>query len=79
MTKKEIRNILNDGWAERRTRIKTRGEKNSELAKKWKARQSLLEVQSENIRRFRHYLGQQLSEEELLRIIQEKNKQDQDL
>lgn len=36
MTKKEIQNIINDGWGKRRAKNKKASQKNSQLVKKWK-------------------------------------------
>lgn len=78
MTKKEIQQIIKQGWDKRRARLKKRSKANSEAAKKWKAqedeRRMLQEVQQANLKRFRHYLGQQINSEDLAKIIEEKTK-----
>lgn len=61
MTKKELQLIINNQWNLRRALQKERNLKNSQAAKKWKAReQALLEqvktIMSENIKRQHHYL-----------------------
>jgi arsenate reductase-like glutaredoxin family protein len=64
MTKKEIKNIIQKGFQERRERQKARNAKNSALTKAWKLRESLLDSASaqeiveheEIIKRKKHFL-----------------------
>jgi hypothetical protein len=56
MTKQEIRNIINKGWADRRERQRVRDELNSKRTAEWTARQEN-PLEEKNLRRWRHYLG----------------------
>ena len=40
MTKKEIQQILDQGWEARRQKLKERSAKNSQAVKEWKAREA---------------------------------------
>lgn len=67
MTKKELRNIINKGFTERRAAQKVRQAKNSARTKAWKLREALLEafltgaeegrLNEEEITRKKHYTG----------------------
>ncbi len=43
MNKKEIQNIINQGWFERREKLQERARRKSGYTKKWKARQEAVE------------------------------------
>lgn len=78
MTKKEIQQIIKVGWEKRRTKNKTEAKKNSERVKKWKQeeenRRTLEETQRQAIKRFKHYLGEQLNDAEIIKLLEEKRK-----
>jgi hypothetical protein len=57
MTKKEIQQIIDRGWKERREKQLERRKKNSELVKKWTAREKNLTEEDANLKRWKHYLG----------------------
>lgn len=59
MTRKEIHNIVNNGFSERRKKQKLRAKKNSARTKAWKLREAFLTegLPQEEIKRKKHYTG----------------------
>lgn len=61
LKKSELKNIINQGWDQRRKNSKVRSEKNSRASANWQSKEKMStyknDLHMETVRRFRHYLG----------------------
>ena len=58
VTRAEIRNIIQEGWEERREKIENQRKRGNETTKRWQTREKLIlenKIKTSDVRRWRQY------------------------